>query len=1302
MKIRSLIYNMLTGVALFTLSACADSVSEFFGLEDRERISFTATTDEKIEELTRAAINEDSYVTAFQNTQPKKPLVLSSSVTRRDTETTRGQRIGSAEDLTAFRVSAAIASRNVSEDAFAALTPNYFYNLKAQKNSDDIFEISRDYYWPSSDDKLWFYAYAPCDDSNVLISDQTVGGPQKVSFTVATNVNNQVDLMTANAATTSFTSASGETTKTSVALNFRHELTAIRFIIGEQWLAGSIKSIGIYNVHGRGTMTIGADDATKWEWKNKAGNAVTATDDFVLTVDKGGLSGTDGEEFIEDTDLYFLMIPQSFDDNNDAYIEVKYQDNAREYTVSAPLKGQPAWVRNTTVTYAISSHELTKLKIGTISWPDATGADAWNGPKTDFAAGDEVGLYVVDPDGLTIQPHHQNVRCSYDGGSWTVHHPEDHPVYKLPDYQYFFYYPYTPTPDTTYPVAGQNTTNTTATAFFSHLIEGWRPAAVQNTSLATLNAQDLQVAKGVDDAQQSSTVNATMAHQMNLAKLKLGGTSVTDTWIYPIDNGAYTWNYQPDNRDVMASDNFSVNFPYLYSDAHYYFVFAPVETNTDTGVLLKALNNLGTATDWSWELKSLERGKLLTHTATSADVGNNVMHNNELTVAQISPLTATGSALTIPVTVTVNSTALTKGTDYTVSYKNSSNTTVTSISAAGNYTAYISPKGRYSGDAVSRPFTVNKAGKGISFANTSVVKTYGDAAFTQTVTKTGTGTVTYDSDNANVATVNGTSGQVTIHAAGTAHIIATVQDSQYDHYATNSVSYTLTVNPKSVTSPTITLGTTSYTYDGNAKQPTVSSVKDGTTTIPASEYNISYSNNTNAGTATVTISDKTGGNYTVSGTKTFTINPKTVTSPTITLASTPCTYNGNAQQPAVSSVKDGNVTIASSEYTVSYSNNVNAGTATCTITDKSGGNYTVSGSKTFTINPQALTATNFKFASATLDKTYIWEIGTSSNTLTKPSNCTVTYSSNATGVASVNSSTGKLTPGGTLNSYATITATASGNYSGTASYKIKATTKEKTFSYTGGLQSETVCPGTYQLYVWGAQGTSATGGFDGPGGKGGYATGSKSIISQTTIYICVGRQGFDYGYDNQYVGKTLAYFNSMRPYNGGGYGHAFGGGATHMASKLRGTGVLADYKNYTGEVYLVAGGGGGSETSKPGAGGAGGGISGGDGTGTYGTFTTASNGKGGTKSGGGAGGAAAGGYGAGYAGEFGLGGHSLQLNVYEKGAGGGGGWYGGGGSFALAQAGGGGSSYVGGVSNGSTTAGQRTGNGYAKIVWTGN
>ena len=80
----------------------------------------------------------------------------------------------------------------------------------------------------------------------------------------------------------------------------------------------------------------------------------------------------------------------------------------------------------------------------------------------------------------------------------------------------------------------------------------------------------------------------------------------------------------------------------------------------------------------------------------------------------------------------------------------------------------------------------------------------------------------------------------------------------------------MTIAPKTVSSPTITLSQTSYNYDGTAKQPTVT-VKDGTTDIPASEYTVSYKNNTAVGAATVTITDNTGGNYTVSGSTTFTI-----------------------------------------------------------------------------------------------------------------------------------------------------------------------------------------------------------------------------------------------------------------------------------------------------------------------------------------------------------------------------------------------------------------------------------------------
>ncbi len=82
--------------------------------------------------------------------------------------------------------------------------------------------------------------------------------------------------------------------------------------------------------------------------------------------------------------------------------------------------------------------------------------------------------------------------------------------------------------------------------------------------------------------------------------------------------------------------------------------------------------------------------------------------------------------------------------------------------------------------------------------------------------------------------------------------------------------FIVTIAAKMLSTPTIMLSETTYIYDGQAKKPTVT-VKDGETTIPATEYTVSYSNNTNVGTATVTITDNDGGNYNVSGSSTFSI-----------------------------------------------------------------------------------------------------------------------------------------------------------------------------------------------------------------------------------------------------------------------------------------------------------------------------------------------------------------------------------------------------------------------------------------------
>jgi len=140
-----------------------------------------------------------------------------------------------------------------------------------------------------------------------------------------------------------------------------------------------------------------------------------------------------------------------------------------------------------------------------------------------------------------------------------------------------------------------------------------------------------------------------------------------------------------------------------------------------------------------------------------------------------------------------------------------------------------------------------------------------------TFTTTGIGTPTrtwavYDgaswtSSNTSVATVDASTGKVTAVAVGSTKITVTV--------AGQSASYTLNVK-KDISKTTVTLGTTSYIYDGKAKTPSVT-VKDGNTTLTnGTDYTVSYSNNTESGEATVTITGK--GSYTGSVSKTFTIS----------------------------------------------------------------------------------------------------------------------------------------------------------------------------------------------------------------------------------------------------------------------------------------------------------------------------------------------------------------------------------------------------------------------------------------------
>ena len=77
-----------------------------------------------------------------------------------------------------------------------------------------------------------------------------------------------------------------------------------------------------------------------------------------------------------------------------------------------------------------------------------------------------------------------------------------------------------------------------------------------------------------------------------------------------------------------------------------------------------------------------------------------------------------------------------------------------------------------------------------------------------------------------------------------------------------SKNITFTIEPKKIDSPTFDGLKSEYTYTGQKVEPEFT-LMDGDTVIPSSEYEVIYSDNTEVGTATVTIKDASGGNYEV-------------------------------------------------------------------------------------------------------------------------------------------------------------------------------------------------------------------------------------------------------------------------------------------------------------------------------------------------------------------------------------------------------------------------------------------------------
>ncbi|GAB6394948.1 MAG: hypothetical protein MdMp024_1260 [Bacteroidales bacterium] len=289
--------------------------------------------------------------------------------------------------------------------------------------------------------------------------------------------------------------------------------------------------------------------------------------------------------------------------------------------------------------------------------------------------------------------------------------------------------------------------------------------------------------------------------------------------------------------------------------------------------------------------------------------------------------TYTGDFLTPTITVWDGNIVLTAGIHYAVSCENNIN--------AGLGIATVTGVGNYTG-SVSQLFTINPKPVAADWIADIPTQTFTGNYITPALTvRDGNKTLALYTDYTVGYMNNVNPGTATVTITGSGNY-------------TGSASRNFTITTGASAPVPIAAGwfedIPPQTYTGNALQPAIV-VRNGTAALtPGTDYITAYSNNTNAGIATVTVTGV--GNYSGTVYKYFTINPKPIASGWLGTIPNQ-TYTGSYIQPAVT-VIDGNKTLTLGiDYSVNYSNNVNAGMATVVVTGT--GNYTGTTTGTFTI-----------------------------------------------------------------------------------------------------------------------------------------------------------------------------------------------------------------------------------------------------------------------------------------------------------------------------------------------------------------
>ena len=339
--------------------------------------------------------------------------------------------------------------------------------------------------------------------------------------------------------------------------------------------------------------------------------------------------------------------------------------------------------------------------------------------------------------------------------------------------------------------------------------------------------------------------------------------------------------------------------------------------------------------------------------------------NGDVTIDAIDKQTFTRSAIEPSVVIKRDGTAL-ASTNYALSYANNicvGNATVT-ITGAGNYADTEAC-------ALETAFTIEQAPLSLTANNVSVV--YGHN-FSEAVTQgyTPDGFISPDDAATLIDGVTYTSDYTTTTNAGeyagyNKIDVVTPKDNSdctqsLSNYEVTKVDGKLTVEKANITTEDaagqITIpAIEDQTYTGSAIEPaiTVTYGRNNVALVAGTDYEVSYTNNTNVGTATITITTLTSSTNWYSGntiTRTFNIVKAELTAE---VSPTSFVYNVDVQKPTIT-VRFGETALdpSAATYSLTWSNSNSTNVGSYTVTVMAGSNFSKvngnDGSQTFTYN----------------------------------------------------------------------------------------------------------------------------------------------------------------------------------------------------------------------------------------------------------------------------------------------------------------------------------------------------------------